>query len=1430
MDILGSDRFDNAESTDARDHGRCPPDTPWKEKDRLAALARYAILNTGREPAFDDIIQLALDVFDTPIALISLVDKDRLWLKAEIGLGIDETPRATSISTYALLHRGVFVVENVQADPRFAAHPMVVGEPGLGFYAGALLETPEGLPLGTLCVLDTKPRPEGINDRQRRILETLARQVMAQLELRRESAERRLIEAALLEKERQLSTLVDNLPGIAYRCETKAPWSMSYVSEGIEALTGYAAADFEQGKLTWADVIHPEDLPEVQRQVRAATSARRMFSQAYRIIHRSGDTRWVLEHGQAVYGAESTPRFLEGFIGDITERKLAEEQLRESEEELRLVQEVANIGSYHTDAPGRSVGSREFYEQLGLPADTPYLDFADLLKLVHPEDRVRFERGVLAAIASANDFTCDYRIIRADTGEIRWIASQSRMLRDGEGRLIRSVGAHLDITDRKRSEEALRESENRLSTVFSQAIVGILQRDLQGHVLIANARFLEIVGRTADELSGLPLGALTHPDDFAANARLYEQAKKGEPAFFESRYIQPDGSVVWCELSISFVRNAAGQPESVITVAQDITARKRAEQERQRSADMFQMALQGAGAGTWDLDLSDYSLRLSPEAVRIYGLRDDHCGLVSNEEWLSLVHPDDAVRALVSGTEFSESLHSPAIEFRVRGGDGKIRWLRTLGHIIRDAEDKPIRMVGLIFDDTERKNAEQALQASEEHLRLVQEAAHIGSYECDAEKRSICSKQFYRNLGLDEDTPYMDFESYMACVHPEDRERLIREGDAAANSSADGFDADVRIVRADNGEVRWMYSRTSFERDSEGRVVRAVGAHMDITERKHAETAMREREALNLSITEASADCIVLLDIAGNMLFMNGPGLRMTEFDDFSPLVGQPWVDYWPVPMRETMMAAMNEARGGGVGRFATRNATAKGTDKWWDVVVTPVLDERGQPTHLLTIARDVTEQHRNEQRILWTASHDALTKLPNRHYFQNKLSEVLIHAASSRTHVGLFVFDLDQFKDVNDSLGHDAGDALLKTFAERLRSKVPDGGIIARIGGDEFALILPDLGGDCDLATLATPIVDSLREPFVYKGRTLDCRASVGAAVFPEQGSDPDELVKNADLALYSAKIEKRGSMMVFTPNMRWEMQNRLSMTNLARLALDGDLIRPFYQPKIELNSGRVAGFEALLRWQHARLGIQSPASISAAFEDLDLAYEIGERMQMKVFADMRRWLDAGLDFGHVAINTSAAEFRHDDFAEALLGRMEAAGIPATHLELEVTEQMFLGKGVEYVERALTLLSQKGIRIALDDFGTGYSSLSHLKQFPVDVLKIDQSFIRDLEKEEDDAEIVRAVLNLGHSLRIAVVAEGIETVGQADYVWSQGCQFGQGHLFGKAVAGVTVPRLLKRWSPDKHWKAQPTPRSTIGKWANGTLMRLNGTRGRLPL
>ncbi|QXQ06804.1 EAL domain-containing protein [Sphingosinicellaceae bacterium] len=451
-----------------------------------------------------------------------------------------------------------------------------------------------------------------------------------------------------------------------------------------------------------------------------------------------------------------------------------------------------------------------------------------------------------------------------------------------------------------------------------------------------------------------------------------------------------------------------------------------------------------------------------------------------------------------------------------------------------------------------------------------------------------------------------------------------------------------------------------------------------------------------------------------------------------------------------------------------------------------------------LELRRSVIEHGRHAAQQAEAAEHlrratelDLLTGLPNRRLFHSRLTAAVDAAACEGNPMALLLIDIDNFKQLNDTLGFEAGDALLRAFGERLSSVVDANDTVARQGGDEFSIILANAGTDRDLSQFLKRLLTLLRTPLPLDNRNLDLRATVGIAVYPADAENNERLFYCADLALATAKAEGRDRILRFRPDMAAELERVEAMVRLSHHVLDEDLVTPFYQPKMDLLNGSVAGFEALLRWQTPSGRVMLPSTIEAAFSDPELSVAVGTRMLKRALADMRNWLETGVDFGSIAINSSIGDFAADDYAERVLGALADFGVAPYLLQVEVTEGVFLGRGSSYVERALACLRASGVRVALDDFGTGFASLTHLKQFEIDILKIDRAFIAGLGTNRDDAAIVRAVILLGQHLGIEVVAEGVETIRQSDYLKSAGCRFAQGFLFSQALPAIEVPDVI---------------------------------------
>jgi len=638
----------------------------------------------------------------------------------------------------------------------------------------------------------------------------------------------------------------------------------------------------------------------------------------------------------------------------------------------------------------------------------------------------------------------------------------------------------------------------------------------------------------------------------------------------------------------------------------------------------------------------------------------------------------------------------------------------------------------------------------------------------------------------------MTGEGWIRTVHPDDVETAVR-GWQSAVQSGEPYENQFRL-RFRSGEYRWTMVQARPERDAEGRIWRWIGTCTDIHDRIAAEAALAEKERLYRSVLEASADCIKIMCPEGRLKLMNEPGLELMDLPDFSALEGQLWWEAWPADMQRIVRAAVEDAGRGETVRFSGPCPTARGTPKWWDVIVTPIRDSSGEITGILSISRDSTVEREKSQELEWASEHDALTGLPNRRAFQKRLQAAVLRSMRHGSKVGLLIIDLDHFKHVNDTLGHAAGDALLKKFSERLKTSMRGDDFVGRIGGDEFAIVVENLRSGSDLLMIGDGAARALNAPLRMHGRALSGGASIGGAIFPDDADNAHELFKVADTALYALKAEGRGGTKLFHSYMREEAQRVASQLSLARIAVNEASVRPYYQPKVELGTNRVTGFEALLRWWHPRQGLQAPETIEEAFKDYELASKIGALMQSKVLEDVRGWLRAGVDFGRLAVNAAPAEFLRDDYAERLLERLRCYGVPPSKLEIEITEHVLMANGCRYVHRALAELKRAGVTIALDDFGTGYSSLSHLRDFPVDVVKVDKSFVQQMAGDPEIASIVTAVINLANSLNIQSVAEGVESQEQADLLFASGCSLGQGFYLGEpGPADIAIARLFTR-------------------------------------
>ncbi len=704
------------------------------------------------------------------------------------------------------------------------------------------------------------------------------------------------------------------------------------------------------------------------------------------------------------------------------------------------------------------------------------------------------------------------------------------------------------------------------------------------------------------------------------------------------------------------------------------------------------------------------------------------------------------------------------------------------GGVVRTFADVTARRLA----EDDRRVAEERLRESEQRYRLAALATSDAIYDWDfATDRLQWGESRLGQFGYEAAEAPATGTTWLDSVHPDDRAAVECEvRQLVAGGAGERWEGEYRWRKGD-GDYAYVRDRGYLVRDPSGRPLRMVGALQDLTEARRADEALRtSEERLRLAL-HASNMVAWDLDLRTEHVSRSDTALALLGLE--SGPASEFTARVHPEDRHKVDLLRLSSLTDG-THASEIRYRAPDGRNIWLAIRA-----EQQDQDRLIGITFDISDRKATEEAIWLTANHDPLTGLANRALFQTRLGDALAAADASGKGVGLLLLDLDDFKDINDTLGHAAGDQLLVETAARLMRAVGDRGMVARVGGDEFAVVLVEQPGLAAIAACADDILAALRTTFDYEGRALSTRASIGVAAFPEHHRDPVELMKDADIALYRAKESGRSRAVVYSSAAREVMERRVSILREVRQGLEAAEFIPHYQPKVSLASGEIVGFEALARWRHPTLGLLTPGYFGSVFDDRDISVALATSMIGQVAADIGSWLEQDLEIGRVAVNLSSADFADRKLADRIVALLAAAGVPSSRFEIEVTETVFLGRQTEDVAAVLNEFHEAGISIALDDFGTGFASLTHLKQFPVDHIKIDQSFVRNLETDKDDAAIVAAVVSLGRNMGMKITAEGVENAGQAERLREAGCDFGQGYFYAKPAFAERVPWMIRQ-------------------------------------
>jgi len=941
------------------------------------------------------------------------------------------------------------------------------------------------------------------------------------------------------------------------------------------------------------------------------------------------------------------------------------------------------------------------------------------------------------------------------------------------------------------------ESERRRTlAILDEAGDFIASFDLQGNLLYLNAAARRMFGIAHDEdIHRRHIGEFQSAQHFALlGQHAIPTAIRTGVWMGESTLRRPDASEVPVSKLIIAHRTQSGEVEYLSTIMRDLSEHKASEQALRQREESLRMAQQIGNVGSWERDLEADLLHWSEQMYRITGT-DPAIFRPTHASWLELVYAEDLARLYAATEDALAGRRAFLIDHRIRLPEGLVRHVHTRAEVVRDEFGRGLRLVGTMLDITERKQAEEALRRSERRFRQLVESTDVVPWTANAQdlRFTYVGPQAVKLLGF---PPAHWYEPgfWTDHVHPDDCDWVQRQMRSVLPLGGNAK-LEYRMKAAD-GRTVWLRNIINTV-SLEGGGAALQGFLFDITEKRQAEEQLR----LAGEVFQSSGEAIVITDGEMRVLSVNPAFTAITGYSA-EDAVGQTPYSLSPgVRSQERDQEIWQRVwhHGYWQGEVWDRRRNGDIYPKWLTVSV--VRDAVGRPVNYIEIFSDVSERKEREERVRHLAHHDFLTDLPNRVLLNDRIAQAISHAERNRSQVAVLFLDLDRFKNVNDSLGHSVGDKLLQEVARRLRTCMRASDTVSRQGGDEFVILMPDVADPADIARGAQKVLDAVASAYAIDGHELITTPSIGISVYPSDGDDVESILKNADAAMYHAKESGRNNYQFFTQDMNTRALERLSLERSLRRAVERGELRLHYQPQYDVKSGRIVGVEALVRWQHPELGLIPPGRFIRFAEETNLIKEVGEWVLHEACRQGCAWQAQGMPAVRIAVNISAMQFRDPDLPGIVLAALRASGLDARHLEIELTESIIM-EDVERATGSLEQLKTLGLELAIDDFGTGYSSLSYLKRFPIDLLKIDQSFVRDITTDKDDAAITSAIIALTHNLGLRTIAEGVETAEQLAFLEGHGCDEVQGFLFSRPLAPEECTDLLASQSAAQRAKS----------------------------
>lgn len=897
-----------------------------------------------------------------------------------------------------------------------------------------------------------------------------------------------------------------------------------------------------------------------------------------------------------------------------------------------------------------------------------------------------------------------------------------------------------------------------------------------------NQSYLDMVGLKEEQVIG------NYIDDFIPNkeanflkGKYLEAFHLKEVLIYETDVMLPTGHVV-VDSKLLPIKDEEDNVSYIIGTAHDITKRKEMEVKVIEAELMYRNLVEKANVGVYIIQ-KGYFVYFNQKMLDIFGYTEEE---LQNIKALDIVSEEDFeyVKGNISkrlNTELSDMTY----EFKGKTKDGKIVQVEVHGSKTLYKGKQAI--IGTLIDLTTKKEVEGELRKSEDRYRKLVELSPEPIIVHKNHKLVYVNPAGVKIIGANSQSDLIG-KDIVELFHEEDQ-AFIKERSKRIVNGTDFTDiTEVRMVGVD-GSIKYVEAFGSpifFEGQSA-----RLTLIRDITKRKKVEEELREAQKQLDNIFNSLDIAIWSFDVEQRKLTTMSTGIeKIFGFPRNKFLEDS---HYWKELVHPDDLRNLRERKkyllAGRTLNFEYRITTANGTKKWIEEQTIPILDENGKVYQFNGVISDITDRKKYEEQVSYHSSYDLLTGLPNRILLLDRLELAISQSNRDQEELAVLFLNLNRFRFINDTLGQDLGDLVLKEVAKRIEGCLRPGDTVSRYNGDEFVFIFPNTNRN-EVVGIAEKLLGCIKNSFVFGEHDFLITASIGISLYPFDGNDPKSLIKNADVAMYRAKKQGVNSYAFFTLEMNHTNKERFELEKDLRKALEFNQFVLYYQPQIDVKTSEIVGLEALVRWEHPNLGLIPPGKFISLAEETELIVPLGEWVLEEACTQNKAWIDAGLPPMRMAVNLSAKQFRQSDLTDTVANVLKKTGMPAEYLELEITEGTAM-KGDDTLE-VLKELQELGIKFSIDDFGTGYSSLSYLKKFPINTLKIDKSFILDLKEDSDDASIVSTIILMAHHLNLSVIAEGVETKEHVEFLKNEGCDEMQGFYFSRPVSAEKIEEYLE--------------------------------------